>query len=490
MKLSAKENSKNFEAISVAFRRSLDYLEIQPVRYKTLPLRQRRLALCEAIFSTARRVGEGLDWYLDRSELNAKRLWDFSPEQIRKHQTILDSLIALICLGETSFVRPLVTYLSFPESRWSITIDSLLRAITEESMKGPLFRLPSESDKAMWRRWAVSDFDPARVNDFSTFLCAQIGVDDILWQTASPYGFTASALINWDEFLDVSWKYFDDKQARFCKDLYEPFHERKFKEVAESIDAFVSTNPCEGNYNTIVTCLNDWIDESDLPRPAIKRLWILLAGKRKVSPKAAAVLFQVLDYSKRDRKLAREFGKEMLGEDLNLHVLRCVTDILIQNRSASSIYRMAKTYSDIDDCRDQTRILLLDLAPMFTTTVIVWLGGLVSTELEDICILGAEAPAKRQNLLDSIVKVLHVNNRAVMRLRVFENSTNPECQILGHHMRKFYEFREPFGHELECNENTSLLVSKYREMLRSAFRKLVCLVSPRASAEVSDTGET
>jgi hypothetical protein len=435
-------------------------------------------------------VSEGLDWYLDRSELNAKKLWDFSPEQIRKHQTILDSLIALVCLGETSFIRPLVTYLSFPEPRWSITIDSVLRAISEDSMKGPLFRLPSESDKAMWRRWAVSDFDPSGLNDFSTLLTSQIGVDDIRWHPESSSGFPAALLINWDEFLAVSWKYFDEKQVRFCKKLYEPFREQKFSEVAESIDTFVSTNPCEGNYNTIVTCLNDWMDEADLSRPAIKQHWILLAGKRKISPKAAAVLFQVLDYSRRDRKLAREFGKEMLGEDLNIHILRCLTDILIQNRSASSIYRLAKTYSDIDECRDQTRFLLLDLAPMFTTTVIVWLGSMFSTELEDICILGAEAPPKRQHLLDSILKVVRVNNRAVMRLRVFENSTNPECQMLGHYMRKLYEIREPFSHKLGRHENTSLLVSKYREMLRSAFRKFVCRISARARAEVSDTGET
>lgn len=490
MRPSTKEKSKNFEAISVAFNRSLDYLEIQPARYKRLPLRQRRLALCEAIFSTARRVVEPLNWYLDRSDLHSKRLWDYSPDQIRRHQTVLDSLIALVCLGETSFVRPLVTYLSFPEQRWSITIDSVLRAISEEPMKGPLFRLPSESDKAMWRKWAVDRSEPLGLNDFSTSLCAQIGVDDITWHSPSAYGFTASSLINWDQFLDVSWKYFDEKQAKFCKKLYVPLREQKFKEVAESIDAFVSDYPREGNYNTIVSCLNDLIDESDLPRPAIKQHWILLAGNRKISPKAVAVLFQVLDYSKRDRSLAREFGEKMLGSDLNFHLLRCVTDLLVQNTSAPSIYRMVKTYSDLDDCRDQTRVLLLDLAPMFRTTVIVWLSNIFSTELEDICILGSEAPSKRKPLLDSIDKALRANNRAIMRLSVFEHSANTDCKTLGQYMRKYFEFREPFVHELGRHEKTSRLVSKYVDMFRSTFRKLVCLVSPRTRAEVPDAGES
>lgn len=490
MKLLAKDNSKNLEAISVAFNRSLNYLEIEPARFKTLPLRQRRLALCEAIFSTAHQVDRGLNWYLDRSELQSKKLWDFSPEQIRKHQTILDSLIALVCLGETSFVRPLVTYLSFPEARWSITIDSVLRAISEEPMKGHLFRLPSESDKGMWRDWVVGQLASSELKDFGTSMSSQIGIDDIRWHDSSSYGPANSSLINGIEFLDLNWKYFDDNQARFCGDLYELFSARKYNEVAESIDIFVNNHPSEGNYNTIVTCLNDWIDKSELSRPAIKQRWIVLTSKRRVSPKTVAVLFQVLDYSKKDRRLAREFGKKMLGRDeVNLHLLQSIIDLLIQNRSASSIVRVAKTYSDIDQFHDQTRNILLDLAPMFSTSIIVWLSGLFSTEVENICILGAEYPPKRKPLLDSIVKTMQANNRVVLKLKVFEHSANPECQRLGRYMREFYEFRTPFEDQLENQGKTSLLVSNYLEHFRSIFRTFLCLVSPETKMKGSDKGD-
>src|ERR1051326_1489392 len=141
MKLSIDKESKEFQAVSVAFYRSLKSLEIEPTRFRALPLRQRRLALCEAIYQTAKQVSINIKWYEDRSDLQSKKLWDYSPDDIAQHQTIVDALIALVCLGESGFVRPLITYLSFPEPRWSILIDSLLRAISYEGIRGSTFRL-------------------------------------------------------------------------------------------------------------------------------------------------------------------------------------------------------------------------------------------------------------------------------------------------------------------------------------------------------------
>ncbi|HMH42839.1 MAG TPA: hypothetical protein VK557_05110 [Pyrinomonadaceae bacterium] len=478
MNLSTKQAAREFEAISEAFTRSLKSLEVEPARFRALPLRQRKLALFEAIYKTAKEVIQELDWYDDRSNLRSKRLWDFTIDQIAQHQAIVDALIAFLCLGETAFIRPLVSYLSFPEPRWSILIDSVLRAITLEPMRGSVFRIPSDAEISAWRRWAIEHSEVPKLKDFSEILLSDIGMEDVsrhyyFRQTADSA--ESSSLTNRNEFFQSDWKYFDERQASFCTTaLYPQLKSYEFNRFAEFIESFVLQNPTEANFNTIVACTNDWISELRLPKSSLKHTWLELLAKRDVSSRTGAILYQILVYPKKDRALAREFGKELLGEESNVFILAVVSDILAQSQTATAIYRIAKAYSDIDDFSKQARETLDDLNPIVSTTITLWIENLFSREIESLCVLGGEKDPKRRKLLIALIaNMLKSNDQSLLRLRVFKYSSNPKCQMFARQIQEFHELRKPLIRQLtEGTGSGSQIVSNYLTLIRVSFDKL------------------
>ncbi len=481
--------------LSVAFARSLKSLEIEPGRYRTLPLRQRRLALCEAIYKTAKLASREIDWYADRSDLRSKQLWDFTPDQIAQHQILVDALIALVCLGESSFIRPLVTYLSFPEPRWAILIDSVLRAVTAGGIRGSTFRLPNEAERSSWRKWAIDHTEVPRIRDYSEILLSDIGVEDIKWRyryvpDATEYSF----LVARNEFLETDWKYYDEQQADFCTHvLYWPLKAYDYSSFAGSVEAFVKKNPLEGNFTTLVACVNDWINELGLPKSTLKHDWLTLVSNKEVSSRTSAILFQILVYPKKDRVLARDFANHLLRDEAgpytaDLHTLTAITDILTQSQSASSVYRVAKALSDIDELPRGSRDTLLGLDPMISMMFLLWISNLSSREIESLCILGAESPSLRHSLLDSIARTFRSNSQTLIKLGAFENSPNPSCQRFALQMKYFYKLRKPFVRDLpRIEQSTSGLVSRYLKLLRTTCRKLLRLESPKRDPSSGNT---
>lgn len=475
MSTSVDRKSKELEAVSVAFSRSLKSLEIEPVRFRALPFRQRKLAMCEAIYKTAKHVSGDLNWHEDRSDLQSKKLWDFSVDQIAQHQTIVDALIALVCLGESSFLRPLVSYLSFPEQRWSILIDSVLRAIAIKPTRGPIFRIPNDQELHTWRRWAIEISEPPALRDYSDILLSDIGIEEIKERHFHAYfsnSTVSSFLINRNEFFATDWEYFDEKQARFSSsDLYPQLKSYEFKRFALFLEDFVRENPSEGNFNTLVACTNDWISELHLPKSKLRENWIALISEKDVSSRTGAVLFQILVYPQKDRVLARTFSKQLLLGESNLYVLAVIGDILTQSQTADAINRIARVYSAIDELSEQMQTTLYDLGPMASTMLRLWFKNLVSREIENLCIVGGEKQSKkRELLLESMCSVLRLHDHSIMKLRVLSGSSNRESREFGKQIEVFYELRrEIFDNLMENDRTTSSLVSSYLRLFRKCL---------------------
>ncbi len=481
MNTSVQRKSKEFEAVSIAFTRSLKSLEIDPVRFRALPLRQRKLAICEAIYKTAKHVSSELDWYEDRSNLQSKKLWDFTIDQISHHQTVVDALIALVCLGESSFLRPLVSYLSFPEQRWSILIDSVLRAIAIEPARGPMFRIPSEQALHTWRKWAIENSELPELRDYSDILLSDIGIEGIKDQHFSVYfskSALSSSLINRNELFQTDWEYFDQKQASFSSTkLYPQLKSYEFERFVVFLEGFVRDNPSEGNFNTLVACTNDWINELRLPKSALRQNWLALLSEKDLSSRTGAVLFQILVYPHKDKALARAFGKELLRGETNLYVIAVISDILTQSQAPDAIKRIARMYSRIDDVSDQIQSTLYELGPMASVTFQLWIRNLISRELENLCIVGGEKQGKRRELLvRSMYKVLRLHDEPIVKLTGLRDSSNPECREFGEQLELFHKLRRDiFDEPTDTERNTSRLVSSYLRFFRDCldiFRNL------------------
>ena len=476
MKLSIKRESKEYKVVAIAFDRALRGLEIEPTRYRTLSLKQRRLALCEAIFSTARNVSKGINWWIDRSDLQSKQLWDFTPHQITQHQIAVDALIGLVCLGEFSYVRPLVTYLSFPESRWTILIDSLLRAMSPEGIRGSLFRLPTDAERARWRKWAIEHPDPTNFRDYSYVLLSDLGTQQVDWNLLVTEVEDSSLLKVQNESFGTDWKYFDEKQADYCgRYLRSPLKSYDHKAFAELVERFVAANPDEANFTTIVACVSDWINEFHLTRSTLKDDWLDLVHKG-LSSRTTAILYQCLVYPKRDRSLARVFGKRLFSDEVDIQTLTTVVDILTQSQSDTSLYRIGRTLSLLDDMPSHSRKRIEGFMPTITMLCSLWVTNLYSRELESLCILGSEDPKRRSTLQELIQQHFHANDHTLLRFVVFARSPNEQCKTFGQRIRVFYENRRSLEERLkELVTDTASLVEQYFKLVEESFRSLLCL---------------
>jgi hypothetical protein len=480
MKLSIKKESKEFEAVSVAFYRSLKSLEIEPARFRALPIKQRRLALCEAIYKTAKQVSTTILWYQDRSSLYSKKLWDFSPDEVTQHQIIVDALIALVCLGESAFVRPLVTYLSFPEPRWAILISSLLRAISTQGIRGPTFRLPSDEERAQWRKWAIEHVEFPAVRDYSYMLLSDIGSEEVNWNLDISEQEESALLRVRNEFFETDWKYYDEKQADYCdRFLYRSLKSYDYGAFADLLERFVSEHPQQGNFTTLVACMSDSINELHLSKSALKESWLDVLSDRKVSSRTGAILYQILVYPKTNRPLARSFGRKLFRDEIDLNTLASVADILMQSQSVDSIYRITKTLSIIDELPKQSRERFLDLIPTISMIFFLWVSNLSSRELESFCLLGSEEPNRRGALLESAIRNFQSNDNALVKFLVFEHSPNPDCQVFADQIKRFLEFRKPLERDLSAaTPQTSELVLKYLDVVRVTFRRFLHFCNP------------
>jgi hypothetical protein len=479
MKLSIKKESKEFEAVSVAFYRSLRSLEIEPARFRSLPIKQRRLALCEAIYKTAKQVSSEIRWYEDRSSLHSKRLWDFSPEEITQHQIIVDALLALVCLGESAFIRPLVTYLSFPEPRWAILISSLLRAISARGIRGSTFRLPSDEERSRWRKWAIEEVEFPSLRDYSYMLLSEIGSEEIKWNIDISEQVESALLRVRNEFFETDWKYYDNKQADYCnRFLYRSLKSYDYGAFADLLEGFVSRNPQQGNFTTLVACISDSINELQLSKSALKESWLDVVSDRKVSSRTGAILYQILVYPKTNRPLARSFGRRLFSDEIDLNTLAAVADILMQSQSVDSIYRITKALSVIDGLPEKSRERFLDLVPTISMIFLLWVSNLSSRELESLCILGSEEPNRRGALLESVIRNFQSNDDALVKFLMFEHSPNPDCQAFAGQIKRFLEFRKPLERDLPKAQQTASLVLQYLTIVRITFRRFLHFCHP------------
>ncbi|MEK6286448.1 MAG: hypothetical protein AABO57_11955 [Acidobacteriota bacterium] len=470
MKQVTSKTKISSEILSTALSRSLENLGIDIVRFQTLALGERKLALCEAIYRTAGHARTEIDWYADRSELYMKELWDFSPAQIDQHQTMVDALIALVCLGEVSYVRPLVAYLSFPEPRWSILICPVLEATSKKFIRTPTYSIPSASELSAWRKWAVKLAEPPILKDYGDILLSEFDIGKMKLEWSSELS-DFSWLLMRNEFFVTPWKYFNESEAKYCAlRLYEPLKSGDWTDFADTLEQYVYAERPASNFKTIVACINDIMRELNLSRTRLKEEWLSIVSKGTIRPFTALVLFQILERPGKDRQLAYEFAEQLLGKGTSTSTISTMVNLLLQSRSGHSVYRIIKTFAELDKEPARIRDILSDLYPMASHLASLWITNLFATEMEYLIILGSEQPKSRSTLLGIVAKKFTDNDKDLLKLSEFQHSENPDCRLFSYKMKILSDLREPLQRHLHDRDiNTLSMVSEYKDIFYSWF---------------------
>lgn len=148
------------------FYEALEVLGINDVRYSHMPFSLRKKTLGFDIYKLA---SEEMKFsYIQDDQFNHKDLFEYSQEEFESHNQIIHACIALVCLGNNEYAKPLLGYLDFPETRWTIKIDFLLSRLVGSTHD--YFKVPTYNERLDWQTKFIESFFYERLADLSELI--------------------------------------------------------------------------------------------------------------------------------------------------------------------------------------------------------------------------------------------------------------------------------------------------------------------------------
>lgn len=456
------------DVVSAALHGAMERLGIESARFRAMPSSQRRLALCEAIYRTASKGTVGSSWIKERAELGQTPIERFSPEQIQQHRIVVDALTALVCLGESTFVRSLVSYLSFPEPRWSITIDSVLRAVVFGESDPP-YRLPNQTNLCEWRQWAVKQRLQPKMSNFSEYLITQMGAEEETWhertsRDASGVTWLALARPN----VAPAWHCFSEPQAYFCAhSLYPALDESDARRLVGALDAYLKEHLHAKNFGTLVACLSDELPHRRLRLDDLTTYCLSATHDRSISPTCAVLVYQAVSAGRGNKELTRSFADALFGSQGSRRLRRIATFFLEDSSTTRAIHSIAWTFRRTERFPDRVARALDELAPRATGMIFRWLSRLFATEVESACLVGLETPAARSTLISWATHRFKRHDKALLHLSYLCDSSDASYRKIGTQVGELYKRRWRVRAELSKRSYTDprALLSEYEALL-------------------------
>ncbi len=418
MKPREKAVMEPVDIVAEALDRSLMNLGIEPSRFRSLPLMQRRLAIKEAVFNTASQKLRDLDWLEERSGFHESRLADFSHSEILQHQASVDALVAMVCLGEMRYAQPLVTYMSFPEPRWRILIEPVLRAISEQTVSEPVYRLPSLAEVRKWRLWTASESTQSGLSDYSERLMERMGAR-VVGQREAPrrvhrnyYQPAKSRTI-----VAHRWRYFDSALADYCASLlYPEIRSASFDRFLELLDGLLRDNPQAAHTDTLSACIRDGIAESGVSLARFRWHVLSQVSTEAIQPQTWMTIFDALKRSVEDRRWANAIARKIAGEDISRQLLILLSDALICSVRDSYVFRTVLLIDNLDSWSSAALPVAEHLKPRIWKTLLGWLERILGWETESLCVLGSEDPENRDHLAALLAARFRKNSDSMRRV--------------------------------------------------------------------------
>jgi hypothetical protein len=273
-------------------RNSLKSLGIESARFASLPPAQRRLALADTLIGIASELTSTLKWVTARAGLADQRIEDLDAREVDMHRAMLDCLISLCCIGETSFLTSLVPYLHFPDPRWSIGVDALLRSLVY-GKADPRYSVPNATQRRHWAAWCITTHAGQRYFDLAGRVLGSMWGD--FHETKGP----------WSELRDTSeaeWLLaianpgerrklrYDPEEVAFCNSvLVRNLLHRDARSLCSEINRFVSTRDSGADFATTSAFLEDNIQSLNVAATVAAQAATLIKSQQ-LSPEATGVI--------------------------------------------------------------------------------------------------------------------------------------------------------------------------------------------------------
>lgn len=457
------------QILAGALASALEQLGIDEARFAALGIEQRRLALCEALFRIGKRVADDVRW-LHEGFIFKPTLASYSPDHIDAHYKLLHALTGLVCLGQTAYLRPFVSYLSFPEPRWAMKVDAVLQAITRQPMRRPVYRIPQQRVLGRWRRWAVGLSPVPKVSDYSTSVLRYPSRVRLHWN-AYMHNEDSDALwlLSTATSGPASAQYFDHRSAAICAtQLYPDFRPATLRRFVDRLDDLLQTQPDarQAHYETIVASLRDHVaDSKHSTRQLLTALFDDVDGSH-LHPRCVVIMFRVFATQRDELPLAEHMVRWGFKDRAPADHWPALGDIVLKRIDSNSVIRVLDFKSTARFA--PTEAVASGLDPLIHQMVALYVRSLVSSELWNLSLASGVPRPSRSTIRDTVNRQWDVHNRFIRSLTRFRDSEDPDCRRLAGWMSEFLrlrlEHKDEIDHSLEKGDAGNTL-KKYRRLI-------------------------
>ncbi len=375
------------DVIEDMLRNSLRNLGIEIARFSSLPHEQRKLALADTLINLASELSSDFDWVIDRARLSTRNIEDFDIAEIETHRAILDCLISLVCIGESSFLTSLVAYLQFPDVRWTIGVDALLNSLVYEKTS-QTFGIPNTTKCRHWAAWCITSHAGQHYQDLTSRVFKKV------WGESRS---TSSSKINHMESDETGWqialssqsehqkKRYDSREIAFCNTtlLKDIFH-RDAHSVCLDLEKFVSKSDSTRDFETTSAFLIDNLNDAAFARTIVDHAENLI-DSQKLSPETTGILARGLIAS--GLNVVNRLASSWLASSSSKVLFSLVKDVLTSRMTAKSIRTLTYLVARSDSLGSHNEKVLKFFMPKLENLSYRWICRSLFNEMDKICCL-------------------------------------------------------------------------------------------------------
>ncbi|MEO6149725.1 MAG: hypothetical protein ABIN95_12855 [Mucilaginibacter sp.] len=339
---------------------SMESIGLNTVKYDHLPFNLRRTNMSYHIYNEISQCINEVN--LKDDSFYEKELYHFTKGEIENHYKTLNGCIALVCLGHTNYSKLLLTYLDFPEARWTIKINYLLNSLlsnNENTLKIPSYSEKIEIQSAFIKREFYSD-----LKDLSYSLLnhkTNVNYPEYLLSLSAskrPISELNISLKDNNKLIEDDMEcseFFYLKTHEYLKThQYNTFIVWMIRMIHIEKVPFI---------NTITKSIRDVFYELQIHKSP--NFWIKELKKERTNILASIFIYNILKQDRADKRLAARFVKAFISDKLNKKQLDALSELYQCNHSANSILKISEFLNDSSNLPISVKVKIDVVSPIF-----------------------------------------------------------------------------------------------------------------------------
>src|SRR5579859_1274793 len=370
------------DVLHECFTDALNSLGVSYSRYINLPFHIRKTSLS---FDVHKLVAESLEnANIDQIDFSTIEIYDLSEDEIDSHLRILNASFVLTCLGHRAYVKRLVSYLDFPEARWKIKIDYLLKLLLGK--KNIEINIPSYKESLKYQDSFVRNKFYYNIPQFSEELLGRHSDKKDYYEYLNFFSEDHLHLSN--EALTIGkWMYPTLDEIRCAEFFYLNSYSRlsnKFSDLHLFISWFDESidNSKVIFINTITETVKDVFQSLNINKKS--EFWLPILNEKTIKPLTSIFFFKIIANEDNSQQLAGQFVDKFIESDLKASYFKAFSDIYQCKYEPESIVRISRLLRLSAELSDNTRSKLNKLTPVLNSCITNYVSNVYISELESL----------------------------------------------------------------------------------------------------------